>query len=82
MSGFRFLQLFYNLSAIDKRFMEKNDSMRTYSARVLSAGIVPGSPGLYQVNVQVPLNAVDGDLPVVCQVGAATSVPAVITIQK
>jgi uncharacterized protein (TIGR03437 family) len=53
------------------------------AATVVSAGIVPGSAGLYQLNVQVPATAADGDQPVVCSNGGGvTSVTTLITVQK
>lgn len=51
-------------------------------ATVLSAGIVPGLGGVYQVNVQVPSGAPNGDLPVLVQLGTFTSASALITVQK
>jgi uncharacterized protein (TIGR03437 family) len=52
-------------------------------ATVVSAGIVPGSAGLYQLVVQVPATATDGDQPVVCSNGGGvTSTTTLITIQK
>jgi len=52
------------------------------AATVVSAGIVPGSAGLYQVNVQVPSDAANGDLPLIVQVGTASSASTLITVQK
>jgi uncharacterized protein (TIGR03437 family) len=52
------------------------------SATVAFAGIVPGTAGVYQINVQVPSDAANGDLPLVVQVGNATSVSTIIPVQK
>jgi uncharacterized protein (TIGR03437 family) len=53
------------------------------TATVLSAVVVPGAAGLYQINVQVPSNAPNGDLPLVVRVGtAASSVATILTVQK
>jgi uncharacterized protein (TIGR03437 family) len=49
---------------------------------VPSGGIVPGAAGLYQIAVQIPANAPNGDLPVVVQLGTAASVSALITVKK
>jgi uncharacterized protein (TIGR03437 family) len=43
------------------------------SATVVGAAISPGSPGLYQIAVQVPASVPDGDLPVVVQVNGVQS---------
>ena len=43
------------------------------AATVVGAAISPGSPGLYQIAVQVPASAPDGDLPVVAQVNGVQS---------
>ncbi len=52
-------------------------------APVLSAGIVPGSAGLYQLRVQVPANAADGDQPVFCSNGGGVnSATTLITVKK
>jgi uncharacterized protein (TIGR03437 family) len=52
-------------------------------ATVVSAGIVPASAGLYQLIVQVPATAADGDQLVVCSNGGGvTSATTLITIQK
>ena len=52
------------------------------TATVVSAGVSAGSAGVYQIAVQVPPDAPNGDLPLVVQVGTASSVPALITVQK
>ena len=52
-------------------------------APVMSAGVVPGSAGLYQLTVQVPASAANGDQPVTCSSGGGiTSTPALIPVQK
>jgi uncharacterized protein (TIGR03437 family) len=51
-------------------------------ATVSSAGIVPNTAGLYQLNVQVPSTAVNGDLPLVVQVGTNSLASTVLTVQK
>jgi uncharacterized protein (TIGR03437 family) len=43
------------------------------AATVLGAAISPGNPGLYQIAVQVPPSAPDGDLPVIAQVNGIQS---------
>ena len=43
------------------------------AATVVGAAISPGNPGLYQIAVQVPPSAPDGDLPVVAQVNGVQS---------
>jgi uncharacterized protein (TIGR03437 family) len=52
------------------------------AATVSFAGVVAGAAGVYQINVQVPAGAANGDLPLIVQVGTATSAPALITVQK
>jgi uncharacterized protein (TIGR03437 family) len=51
-------------------------------AQVYGAALAPGSAGLYQVAIQIPTSAPDGDLPVVANVGGVFS-PAttLITVQ-
>ncbi len=50
---------------------------------VLYAGVAPGFAGLYQVNIKVPANAPDGDLPVVVTIGGvSTPAGAFITVKK
>lgn len=51
-------------------------------ATVVSGGIAPGVAGEYQLSIQVPANAASGDLPLVIQVGTASTVPVVVTVQK
>ena len=51
-------------------------------ATVISAGVVPATAGVYQINVQVPANTPDGDQPVVVQVGTANSASTLLTVQK
>jgi uncharacterized protein (TIGR03437 family) len=45
------------------------------SANVLYVGATPSSPGLYQVNIQVPADAPDGDLALVVEVAGIQSPP-------
>ena len=52
------------------------------AATVSFAGVVAGAAGVYQINVQVPSGAANGDLPVIVSVGTASSAPALITVQK
>jgi uncharacterized protein (TIGR03437 family) len=52
------------------------------AAQVISAGIVPGAPGQYQIKVQVPSDAANGDLPVIVRTDTASSAATVITVQK
>jgi uncharacterized protein (TIGR03437 family) len=52
------------------------------AATVSFAGVVAGAAGVYQIDVQVPPSAANGDLPLIVQVGTATSAPALITVQK
>jgi uncharacterized protein (TIGR03437 family) len=42
-------------------------------AAVSFAGLAPGSPHIYQLNVQVPGGLADGDQPIVVQIGGVTS---------
>ena len=51
-------------------------------ATVTSAAILPNAPGVYQLKVQVPANAANGDQPVVVQVGGVNSASTLITILK
>lgn len=51
-------------------------------ATVSSAGAVPGNPGVYQISVQVPANAANGDQPVVVQMGTGSSASVLLTVQK
>jgi uncharacterized protein (TIGR03437 family) len=46
------------------------------------AGVVAGAAGVYQINVQVPSGAANGDLPVVVTVGTAGSASTLLTVQK
>jgi len=52
------------------------------SANVLSAGVLPGSAGVYQISVQVPSDTPNGDQPVVVQGGGVNSASTLITVQK
>ena len=51
-------------------------------ATVVSATVVPGNPGVYQLKVQVPPGTANGDQPVVVQSGAFSSASTLITVQK
>ena len=52
------------------------------AAQIYSATLAPGFAGLYQVAIQIPLSAPDGDLPVVATVsGAQSAASALITVQ-
>lgn len=46
------------------------------------AGLVPGTAGVYQLNVQVPSDAAAGDLPVIVTSGSVSSAPLLLTIGK
>jgi uncharacterized protein (TIGR03437 family) len=52
------------------------------NATVVAAGVGAGTAGVYQINVQVPTDAANGDLPVVVQVGTGSSAAAILTVQK
>ena len=53
------------------------------SAQVLGAALTPGNGGVYQIAVQVPVNAPNGDLPVVVQVAGVQSPAGVyLTVQQ
>jgi uncharacterized protein (TIGR03437 family) len=52
------------------------------TAPVVSASVVPGTAGVYQVNVQVPSDAVNGSLPLVLKVGTGTSASTALAVQK
>jgi uncharacterized protein (TIGR03437 family) len=49
---------------------------------VASAGAVPGSPGVYQMTVQVPSDAVNGDAALGMQLGAFTAATVSLAVQK
>jgi uncharacterized protein (TIGR03437 family) len=52
------------------------------SSAVLYAGVAPGTPGEYQINIQLPASTPDGNLPVVMTVnGIASPSGAYITVQ-
>jgi uncharacterized protein (TIGR03437 family) len=52
------------------------------AANVLYVGQTPNSPGLFQLNILIPADAPDGDLPLVLTIGNASSSPgAFITVQ-
>ncbi len=48
----------------------------------VSGAVVPGTGGVYRIGVQVPADAANGDLPLLMQLGAATSAPTLITVQR
>lgn len=53
------------------------------NATVYGAAMAPGYAGLYQVAIQIPPNAPDGDLPIVATVnGAQSPTSTVITVQR
>jgi uncharacterized protein (TIGR03437 family) len=52
------------------------------SATVTSATVMPGSPGMYKISIQVPTTTPDGDQEVVLQLGTATTVSTLLTVQK
>ncbi len=43
------------------------------AANILYAGVTPNSPGLYQLNIQLPANAATGDLSLVIEIGGIQS---------
>lgn len=51
-------------------------------ATVTSAGVVAGAAGVYQISVQVPSAAPNGDLPLIVQAGTASSASTLLTVQK
>jgi uncharacterized protein (TIGR03437 family) len=51
-------------------------------ANVVSANVLPGTGGVYQIKVQVPATAANGDLPVVAQLGTVSSASPLITVQR
>jgi uncharacterized protein (TIGR03437 family) len=50
-------------------------------AQVYGAALAPGYAGLYQVAIQIPPGAQDGDLAVVATIGGVQSATALITVQ-
>jgi uncharacterized protein (TIGR03437 family) len=54
----------------------------TSAAKVISASALPGSPGVYQISVQIPADAANGDLPLQLQIGTTSAAPTLITVQK
>jgi uncharacterized protein (TIGR03437 family) len=53
------------------------------SATVYGAALAPGFAGLYQVAIQIPPTAPNGDLPVVATInGAQSPATTLITVQK
>jgi uncharacterized protein (TIGR03437 family) len=52
-------------------------------ANVLYAGLSPGTPGLYQLNIQVPASVPDGDYQIRVTLGSAsTPVGGFITVKN
>jgi len=51
-------------------------------ATVLSAGVLPGTAGVYQISVQVPPTSANGDQQVLVQLGAFSSVQTLLTVQR
>jgi len=52
-------------------------------AEVLYAGVAPGLAGLYQINLRVPANAPNGDLPIVARIaGVSTPEGAFLAVQR
>ena len=52
------------------------------AANVVSATVVPGSPGLYQINVQVPANTPAGDQALVLQIGTTSAASTLLTVSN
>lgn len=52
------------------------------AATVASGAVVAGSGGVYQVVARIPAGVAAGDVPVVLQVGTASSAAALITVSK
>ncbi len=51
-------------------------------ASVSSGAVAAGAGGVYQIKVQIPANAANGDTPVVAQLGTTSSASALITVQR
>ena len=51
------------------------------AATIVSGGVVAGSPGLYQLIVQVPAGAASGDQAVVVRVGTTNTASVLLTVQ-
>jgi uncharacterized protein (TIGR03437 family) len=51
-------------------------------ATVAATTVMPTSPGVYQVSVQVPAAAANGDLPAAIKLGTFTSAPVLVRVQK
>jgi uncharacterized protein (TIGR03437 family) len=59
------------------------DSMQLAASDVLYAGAAPGFAGLYQVNIHVPTNVRDGNLPLSLMIGGVSTPPgAFLTVHK
>jgi uncharacterized protein (TIGR03437 family) len=51
-------------------------------ALVYGAALAPGSAGLYQIAIQVPLTLADGDWPIQASIGGVMSPAAVLTVRR
>jgi len=52
-------------------------------APVQYAGVAPTFAGLYQINIQIPENTPNGDLPVVARLGSSsTPAGAFLTVRR
>jgi uncharacterized protein (TIGR03437 family) len=51
-------------------------------ATTTSSALATPSPGIYELTVQVPTTANNGDLRILCQIGATASNPALLTVQR
>lgn len=68
----------------DKTFLTANPVTVTVggmSAQVYGTALAPGFAGLYQVAIQIPPAAPDGDLPVIASVNGMPSPSSLITVQ-
>ena len=54
------------------------------AADVLYAGVSPGSiSGLYQINIRIPANTADGNIPVILRIGGqSTQSNAIIAVRR
>jgi uncharacterized protein (TIGR03437 family) len=68
----------------DKTFLTANPVTVTVggvSAQVYGTALAPGFAGLYQVAIQIPASAPDGDLPVIASINGVPSPSSLITVQ-
>jgi uncharacterized protein (TIGR03437 family) len=65
----------YNLAALPQA------TIGGIAATITSGTVVPGSPGMYQFNIQVPQSAPKGDQPVILQLGTTSSASTLLTVQ-